>query len=151
MKHIFKFLSIKFSPQNSAFSLSNRFIFQLFVIVFTRVGPFPDEPNTYADVYGNWRRTLIYSSWKVRIWPCPMICTYFYKWRQSGRPFWIRRAAFDVSNMRCIILIGQLNINWQLTFLIWKWSEVNSRRKHTNIYGRFSVLKEWQPEVFKRE
>ena len=43
MKHIFKFLSIKFSPQNSAFSFSNRFIFQLFVIVFTRVGPFPER------------------------------------------------------------------------------------------------------------
>ena len=40
---IFKFLSIKFSPQNSVFSFSNRFIFQLFVIVFTRVGPFPER------------------------------------------------------------------------------------------------------------
>ena len=40
---VFKFLSIKFSPQNSAFSFSNRFIFQLFVIVFTRVGPFPEQ------------------------------------------------------------------------------------------------------------
>ena len=29
--------------QNSAFSFSNKFIFQLFVIVFTCVGPFPER------------------------------------------------------------------------------------------------------------
>ena len=150
MKHIFKFLSIKFSPQNSAFSLSNRFIFQLFVIVFTRVGPFPERAEHICRRLRKLTSNINLFQLKGQDLALSNDMHVFLQ-VTSGRPFWMRRAAFDVSNTRCIILIGQLNINWQLTFLIWKWSEVNSRRKHTNIYGRFSALKEWQPEVFKRE
>ena len=148
MKHTFNFLTINFSPQNSVSSFLTDSFFSCLSIVFTRVGPFPERAEHIC-------RTLIFI-------PVERSRFGLVQWYARISIYDVNQVShFDIAawrltsswrcNTRFIILIDQLNINWQLTFHIRKWPLVNSRRKHTNIYGWLSALKEWQPEVFKRE